>query len=262
MKMLELSDLTMRFGGVVAMDHVNLHVDAGEIVAIIGPNGAGKTTTFNTITGVYMPSEGTVWFQRDEESPRMNISGKRPDVIAKMGISRTFQNIRLFREQSVLENVMVANHVNLKSSLFGSVVNTPLYRREEREQKEKSLYLLERVGLSNYANSEVGSLPYGMQRKLEIARALATSPKLLLLDEPAAGMNPKETENLTHFVSEIKKDFNLTVVMIEHHMQIVMDISDRIYVLDFGRLIADGTPDEIKSNQRVIDAYLGVAEDA
>ncbi len=262
MSMLELSNVIMRFGGVVALDSVNLHVDPHEIVAIIGPNGAGKTTMFNVITGVYTPTEGTVWFQKDPDKDRVNISGKRPDIIAKMGISRTFQNIRLFREQTVLENVMVANHVNLKSSLFGAVAGTPLYRKEERSQRENSLYLLERVGLADYAGSEVGSLPYGMQRKLEIARALATSPKLLLLDEPAAGMNPKETEDLTHFVRQIKDDFDLTVILIEHHMQIVMDISDRIYVLDFGRLIADGTPYEVKNNQKVIDAYLGVVEDA
>lgn len=262
MSVLEVSDLIMRFGGVVAMNNVNLRADKGEIVAIIGPNGAGKTTTFNVITGVYKPTEGKVTFCPDPSKPAIDITGSRPDIIAKMGICRTFQNIRLFKDQNVLENVMVANHVNLRSNLFTATLGLPQYRKEEKEIRERSMALLERVELAQYANASVSSLPYGLQRKLEIARALATDPKVLLLDEPAAGMNPKETEELTHFVVKIKNDFDLTVLMIEHHMQIVMDISDRIYVLDFGKMIADGTPEEISNNQKVIDAYLGVDEDA
>jgi len=190
-----------------------------------------------------------------------DISGNRPDLITKKGIARTFQNIRLFKDLSVLENVLIANHLHLKSGLFSAVLKLPKYRREEREIRQKSLALIERVGLLDVLHEKASSLPYGKQRRLEIARALATNPKLLLLDEPAAGMNPKETEELTTFIKEIRDEFDLTIFMIEHHMQVVMGISDRIYVLDYGVTIAEGTPFDIQNNEKVIEAYLGVKED-
>ena len=274
---LELENVTMQFGGVVAVDSFSMHVDQGEIVALIGPNGAGKTTAFNVITGVYAPTNGNVKLRgkiiaQGHPTGKMRklyagthigeygkLISNTPDRITEMGVARTFQNIRLFKNMTVLENVLVAHHMRLKAGLFSSVLHLNL--QEERRIRQESLDLLEMLGLGEVAQETASSLPYGKQRKLEIARALATEPRLLLLDEPAAGMNPQETEDLSDFIRSIKEKFNLTVFLIEHHMNLVMDISDRIYVLDFGKQIAEGTPQEIQDNPAVIAAYLGVDEE-
>jgi len=258
---LTTTNATMRFGGVTAVDDFNLAVAPGEIVAVIGPNGAGKTTAFNMITGVYLPTSGQIHYAADERQMQ-NITGKRPDQIAQLGIARTFQNIRLFKEQTVLENVILGMHLRLKSGLLEVIGGAPRYRREERAMRERTMELLALVGLADEAGEIASSLPYGKQRRLEIARALATQPRLLLLDEPAAGMNPKETEDLTEFVFSLRKKFSLSLLLIEHHMQIVMDISDRIYVLDYGKTIFTGTPTQAQNDPAVIQAYLGVEEDA
>lgn len=255
MEMLKADHVTMQFGGLTAVSDFNLRLNKGEVVALIGPNGAGKTTAFNLITGVYTPTKGSIFF-KDK-----NITGVRPDLITGLGIARTFQNIRLFKDLTVLDNVLIANHLHIKSGFLGATFKLPRYRREERAMREKSLNLLEKVGLIDLQYEKAGSLPYGKQRKLEIARALATNPEILLLDEPAAGMNPKETEDLTHFIREIKDEFSLTIFLIEHHMEVVMGISDRIYVFDHGVTIAEGTPYEIQNNEKVIEAYLGVTEE-
>ena len=256
MSLLQVSNLTMQFGGLTAVKELNLHLDSGEIIALIGPNGAGKTTAFNMITGVYTPTQGQVVFDGQD------ITGKRPDRITASGIARTFQNIRLFKDLSVLDNVLIANHLHLKSNFAAAILKLPGYRVQEKAMREKSFVLLERVGLGKLIHEKASSLPYGLQRRLEIARALATNPQVLLLDEPAAGMNPKETVDLTQFIKEIRDEYNLTILMIEHHMDVVMGISQRIYVLDYGITIASGTPYEIQNNPRVIEAYLGVEENA
>lgn len=256
MTLLRTNKATMRFGGLVAVKDFELTLNKGEIVALIGPNGAGKTTAFNMITGVYTPTEGEVFLNGDK------ISGFKPDMITKKGVARTFQNIRLFNELSVLDNVLIANHLHIKSTFWEGMLKLPRYRKEEKDMRKKSLELLDKVGLLDLRDEKAGSLPYGKQRRLEIARALATNPKLLLLDEPAAGMNPTESEELTDFIKEIRDEFGLTIFMIEHHMPMVMGISDRIYVLDHGVTIAQGTPHDIQNNQKVIEAYLGVKEDA
>ena len=306
---LSVENVTMQFGGVVAVDDLSLEVNEGEIVALIGPNGAGKTTAFNVITGVYAPTNGRVSFngecivrnhptgkmkktykgedpamytaqfapeetlddealktwkeaqkERDEYAFTDRILAPTPDKITARGMARTFQNIRLWKTQTVFDNVLIAKHLRRTSNLFTAAFH--LNAKEEAKQREEVLELLKIVGLEDVKDELATSLPYGKQRRLEIARALAAEPKLLLLDEPAAGMNPQETDELTAFIGEIRDKFDLTVFLIEHHMNLVMGISDRIYVLDFGKLIAEGTPAEIQNNQRVIDAYLGVADDA
>ncbi|MCK9217148.1 MAG: ABC transporter ATP-binding protein [Firmicutes bacterium] len=256
MEMLRTDDITMQFGGLVAVKDFNLNLNKGSIIALIGPNGAGKTTIFNMITSVYKPTKGKIYF-KDKD-----ITELAPHIVTKLGIARTFQNIRLFKDLSVFENVLIANHLHLKSNVFEAILRDSKYKKEERLMKEKALELLEIVGLSDVKNEKSSSLPYGMQRKLEIARALATNPEILLLDEPAAGMNPRETEEITLFIKKIRDDFDLTILLIEHHMQVVMDISEEIYVLDYGITIAKGSPYEIQNNERVIQAYLGVDEGA
>jgi len=255
--LLELKNITMKFGGVTAIDSLSLHINKNEVVALIGPNGAGKTTAFNVMTGVYTPTEGAVFL---DEKPMSSASkGAFPDKITRLGVARTFQNIRLFKKLTVFDNILIGTHMNSKANFLSAMFH--LNRNEERKNRKDSMNLLEMVGLADLKNEVASSLPYGKQRRLEIARALATKPKLLLLDEPAAGMNPQETHELTEFIKRIKKDFNLTILMIEHHMNMVMEISDRIYVLDFGKLIATGLPHEIQNNKKVIEAYLGVSDE-
>jgi branched-chain amino acid transport system ATP-binding protein len=251
----------MQFGGVIAVNELAIDVNEHEIVALIGPNGAGKTTAFNMITGVYKPTSGTVQYT-DVQGNQIDITGKKPSDIAKLGIARTFQNIRLFKELSVYENVMIAKHLHLKANFLAATLHLPGYNKEQAEAEASVEKLLKSVNLWELRNEKASALPYGQQRHLEIVRALATEPRLLLLDEPAAGMNPKETEELTAFIRQIRDQYNLTIFLIEHHMDLVMEISDRIYVLDFGMTIAQGDPQSIQNNQRVITAYLGEDEDA
>ena len=274
---LHVENVTMQFGGVVAVNNLSMDINEGEIVALIGPNGAGKTTALNCITGVYEPTNGRVDFmgktivenyptgkmKRAYAGENAGLYTKQivrtPDKITVLGIARTFQNIRLFKSQTVFDNVLIAMHMRRTSNVFTATFLLNL--REEHAMREEAMELLKIVGLDGVANELATSLPYGQQRRLEIVRALATHPKLLLLDEPAAGMNPQETEELGVFIKEIKDKFGLTVFMIEHHMNLVMGISDRIYVIDFGKQIAEGTPREVRDNPAVIAAYLGVDEE-
>ena len=268
MSLLEVNNVTMQFGGLTAVSNFNLRLNKGQIVGLIGPNGAGKTTCFNVITGEYVPTKGQVLFGTTETvdgktiNKQIDITKMRPDQITKLGIARTFQNIRLFKDLSVLENVLIANHLNVKSNLLAAAFKFPRYRKEEREMHAKSMELLNELGLEKFKNEKSSSLPYGLQRRLEIARALATQPQLLLLDEPAAGMNPQESIELMDLINEIKEKFDLTIFMIEHHVPVIMGVCERILVLDYGITIAEGTPKEIQNNQRVIDAYLGVETSA
>ncbi len=276
---LHVENVTMQFGGVVAVNNLSMDIPEGKIIALIGPNGAGKTTAFNCITGVYQPTNGLVEFMgkpmvRNHPTGKMKKTylgenaelylqekaiAPSPDKITELGIARTFQNIRLWKSMTVFENVLTAKHMRAKQNVFSATFRTSA--KEERRMREETMALLEEQNLHLYKDELATSLPYGLQRRLEIARALATQPKLLLLDEPAAGMNPQETQELAEFIVETRKKYDLTVFLIEHHMDLVMKISDYIYVIDFGSKIAEGVPEEIQNNQRVIDAYLGVAED-
>ena len=275
---LHVENVTMQFGGVVAVNNLSLDIPEGKIVALIGPNGAGKTTAFNCITGVYEPTNGLVEFMgkpivRNHPQGKMkkNYKGQNadmylgkvvantPDKITQQGIARTFQNIRLWKSMTVFENVLIAKHMHAKQNVFSATFRGNA--KEEKRMREETMELLCEQGLDKYKDEIATSLPYGLQRRLEIARALAADPKLLLLDEPAAGMNPQETLELAQFIREIREKHHLTVFLIEHHMELVMQISDYICVIDFGSEIAQGTPKEVQNNQHVIDAYLGVVED-
>ena len=276
---LRMESITMQFGGVVAVNNLSLDVPQGQIVALIGPNGAGKTTAFNCVTGVYQPTNGRVEFMGQtmicshptgkmkktylgsdkDKFASEKIVNPTPDHVVQLGIARTFQNIRLWKSMTVFENVLVAKHMRAKQNVFSAIFR--LNAKEEARMREQTMELLKEQGLEQYKDEIATSLPYGLQRRLEIARALATEPKLLLLDEPAAGMNPQETQELADYIRKIRDKHNLTVLLIEHHMDLVMKISDYIYVIDFGSEIARGVPKDVQHNKRVIEAYLGVSED-
>ncbi|MFS1663092.1 ABC transporter ATP-binding protein [Streptococcus sp. zg-JUN1979] len=251
MALLEVKDLTKHFGGLTAVGDVSLELNKGELIGLIGPNGAGKTTLFNLLTGVYEPSEGTVTLDGTL------LNGKKPYHIASLGLSRTFQNIRLFKDMTVMDNVLVGMANTQKPNVLSSLLRLPAYYKSEEALRQKALDLLAIFDLADSAETLAKNLPYGQQRRLEIVRALATEPKILFLDEPAAGMNPQETAELTQLIRQIKENFDITIMLIEHDMSLVMEVTERIYVLEYGRVIAHGTPDEIKTNKRVIEAYLG-----
>lgn len=250
-ELLKVDNVSMVFGGLRAVSNLSMHIDEGELIGLIGPNGAGKTTAFNMITGVYTPTEGKVYFNGQQSS------GKKSYQVTQMGMARTFQNIRLFSELSVIDNVKIAYNMHVTYNLADAIVRDGKYLSEEEFITQKALDLLKIFHLEEEAQEVAKNLPYGKQRRLEIARALATEPKLLLLDEPAAGMNPQETKELMEMIRWIRKEFNLSILLIEHDMGLVMGVCERIYVLEYGMKIAEGTPEEIKQNARVIEAYLG-----
>jgi branched-chain amino acid transport system ATP-binding protein len=254
---LHAETMSMDFGGLRAVDRVDVEINEGEVVALIGPNGAGKTTFFNCVTGMYVPTEGRVVVQRPGTSEEKVITGMRPNKIAEVGLARTFQNIRLFPNMTVLENVMIGRDCRLNSGILASILRTKKQREEEDRVIHDSYEILRKIGIEQHVNEQAKNLPYGAQRRLEIARALATEPFLLLLDEPAAGMNPRETRALEELILRLRETEQLTIFLIEHDMSMVMSLSERIYVMDYGKLIAHGSPDEIKSNPAVIKAYLG-----
>ncbi|RRR54637.1 ABC transporter ATP-binding protein [Streptococcus suis] len=251
MALLTVEKLTKNFGGLTAVGDVTMELHEGELVGLIGPNGAGKTTLFNLLTGVYEPSEGTITLAGKV------LNGKAPSKIAALGLARTFQNIRLFKNMTVLENVLIGLGNHGKAHVFASFLRLPAFYKNEESLKEKAIELLKIFDLDGDADTLAKNLPYGQQRRLEIVRALATDPKILFLDEPAAGMNPQETAELTQLIRKIKEEFGITIILIEHDMSLVMEVTERIYVLEYGRLIAHGTPEEIRNNKRVIEAYLG-----
>ncbi|SOB60793.1 leucine/isoleucine/valine transporter subunit; ATP-binding component of ABC superfamily [Pseudodesulfovibrio profundus] len=258
---LNVNAVSKDFGGIRALDEVDLVVNDKEIVALIGPNGAGKTTFFNCITGIYTPTSGDVLIDPEANGNTNRINGKKPNIVTELGMARTFQNIRLFPSMTALENVMIGTHCRTKSSVWGAISRNKRTRNEEQAVIQRSYELLELVGLGKYVNELASNIAYGKQRRLEIARALATDPFLLLLDEPAAGMNPQETLDLEKLIVDIREQFNISIMLIEHDMKMVMSMSDRIYVLDYGRMIAEGTPQEIAENPDVIKAYLGEGDD-
>jgi branched-chain amino acid transport system ATP-binding protein len=258
---LNVNAVSKDFGGIRALDEVDLVVNDKEIIALIGPNGAGKTTFFNCITGIYTPTSGDVIIDPKAHGDTRRINGKKPNIVTELGMARTFQNIRLFPSMTALENVMIGTHCRTKSSIWGAISRNKATRREEQAVIQKAYDLLDMVGLKEFVNELATNMPYGKQRRLEIARALATDPFLLLLDEPAAGMNPQETRDLEDLIVGIRAKFNISIMLIEHDMKMVMSMSDRIYVLDYGRMIADGTPEEIAANPEVIKAYLGEEHD-
>ena len=257
MAILKIEDLSKSFGGLKAVSHVNINVEKGELIGLIGPNGAGKTTIFNLLTGVYVPTSGKIELKNDKTGDSILINGLKPYITSSFGISRTFQNIRLFRDLSVLDNLRIAMHKRVKYNVFSAIFRTKAYRECEKIFYENAMAILDFVGLAEKRDELADNLPYGEQRKLEIARAVATGASVIFLDEPAAGMNPSETEELRVLIEDLRKKYELTVILIEHDMKFVMEICERIYVLDFGTIIAEGTPEEIKNNDRVIKAYLG-----
>ncbi len=258
---LEVKKLSMDFGGLRALDHVDIDIREREIVALIGPNGAGKTTFFNCITGIYDPSRGDV-FVSPPGRKQKRINGLKPNLVTEIGLARTFQNIRLFPNMTVLENVMIGRHCRSHSGILGAVLRGRKTLDEEKQLVNISYEILEKIGLANFVNDLAKNLPYGAQRRLEIARAMATEPFLLLLDEPAAGMNPQETAELTELIFKIRDEEKISILLIEHDMKLVMSLSERIFVMDYGKKIAQGTPEEIKRNPAVIKAYLGEETDA
>lgn len=253
---LDVKKLTMDFGGIRALNRLDLDINQGEIVALIGPNGAGKTTFFNCITGIYNPTKGDVLVTPPGKKS-IRVNGKKPHAVTELGMARTFQNIRLFPTMTVLENVMIGRHCRTKSGILGALLKPPSTRREEKKIILDSYQLLEKVNLAEHANELASNLPYGAQRRLEIARAMATDPFLLLLDEPAAGMNPQETKDLVDLILKIRDEDSISILLIEHDMKLVMQLSDRIFVMEYGKKIAQGTPEEIRENPVVIKAYLG-----